>query len=137
MDKWDGAGLPRDRLFAAVEAAKLPSLAALTGDIDSHWAGDLEETSTICLATLASSRGNVDLLRRRRLETNEAFQAGLAQNPYMKLFNRPARLCPPRSHAAAPAGRPPGARPGSRPDGQASTWKSFVVEYGKNGLADA
>jgi alkaline phosphatase D len=43
MDKWDGATAARDRLFAAVEAAKLANLIVLTGDIHNHWAGELKK----------------------------------------------------------------------------------------------
>jgi alkaline phosphatase D len=89
MDKWDGAVAARDRLFSAVEAAKLPNLVVLTGDIHNHWAGELKKnfddpgSATLgveFVATSISSGGD-------GFDTNDTFRAGLAQNPHMKFFN--------------------------------------------------
>jgi alkaline phosphatase D len=139
MDKWDGAVAARDRLFAAVEAAKLPNLVVLTGDIHNHWAGELKQnfddpgSATLgveFVATSISSGGD-------GFDTNDVFQAGLAQNPHMKFFNNQRGYV---RHVVTPerwqadfqvldrvSGR----------DGQVSTRKSFVVEHGRNGLASA
>jgi phosphodiesterase/alkaline phosphatase D-like protein len=38
LDKWDGAVAARDRLFAAVESAKLGNLVVVTGDVHQNWA---------------------------------------------------------------------------------------------------
>jgi alkaline phosphatase D len=137
MDKWDGAVAARDRLFAAVEAAKLPNLIVLTGDIHNHWAGELKQNfddpGSVTLgvefvATSISSGGD-------GFDTNDAFQAGLAHNPHVKFFNNQRGYV---RHVVTPerwqadfqvldrvSGR----------DGQVSTRKSFVVEHGRNGLA--
>jgi alkaline phosphatase D len=80
MDKWDGAVAARERLFAAIEAAKLTNLVVLTGDIHNNWAGELkrnfEDQSSATLgvefvATSISSGGN-------GFDTNESFKALLA-----------------------------------------------------------
>jgi alkaline phosphatase D len=139
MDKWDGAVAARDRLFAAVEAAKLANLVVLTGDIHNNWAGELKKnfadqrSATLgveFVATSISSGGD-------GFDTNEAFQAGLAQNPHMKFFNNQRGyvrhvVTPDRWQADFQVLDRVSAR-----DGHVSTRKSLVVEHGKNGLAEA
>ena len=139
MDKWDGAVAARDRLFAAVEDARLANLVVLTGDIHNNWAGELKQnfddpsSATLgveFVATSISSGGD-------GFDTNDSFKALLAQDPHIKFFNNQRGYV---RHAVTPdrwqadfqvldrvSGR----------DGQVSTRKSFVVEHGKNGLADA
>ena len=139
MDKWDGAVAARDRLFAAVEAAKLTNLVVLTGDIHNNWAGDLKKnfndpsSATLgveFVATSISSRGD-------GFDTNDSFQALLAQDPHIKFFNNQRGYV---RHAVTSdrwqadfqvldkvSGR----------DGRVSTRKTYVVEHGKNGLTEA
>jgi alkaline phosphatase D len=137
MDKWDGAVAARDRLFAAVEGAKLPNLVVLTGDIHNHWAGELKKdfddpgSATLgveFVATSISSGGD-------GFDTNDASQAGLAQNPHMKFFNNQHGYV---RHVVTPDRWQADFQVldrVSRHDGQMSTRKSFVVEHGRNGLA--
>jgi alkaline phosphatase D len=139
MDKWDGAVAARDRLFAAVEAAKLTNLVVLTGDIHNNWAGDLKKnfndpsSATLgveFVATSISSGGD-------GFDTNDLFQALLAQDPHIKFFNNQRGYV---RHTVTPdrwqadfevldwvSGH----------DGHISTRKSFVIEHGKSGLTDA
>jgi alkaline phosphatase D len=139
MDEWDGAVAARDRLFAAVEAAKLPNLVVLTGDIHNHWAGELkknfDDPGSVTLgvefvATSISSGGD-------GFDTNDSFQTGLAQNPHMKFFNNQLGnvrhvVTPERWQADFEVLDCVSSR-----DGQVSTRQSFVVEHGRNSLASA
>jgi alkaline phosphatase D len=139
MDKWDGAAAARDRLFAAVEAAQLANLVVLTGDIHNHWAGELkkdfddEHSATLgveFVATSISSGGD-------GFETNDTYQAALAQNPHIKFFNNQRgyvrhTVTPERWQADFQV-----VDKVSLPNDQVSKRKSFVVEQGKNGLAEA
>jgi alkaline phosphatase D len=139
MDKWDGAVAARDRLFAAVEEAKLTNLVVLTGDIHNNWAGELkknfddERSATLgveFVATSISSGGD-------GFETNDTFKALLAQSPHIKFFNNQRgyvrhTVTPDRWQADFQV-----VDKVSMGDGRVSTRKSFVVEHGKNGLAEA
>jgi alkaline phosphatase D len=139
MDKWDGAMAARDRLFAAVEAAKLPNLVVLTGDIHNHWAGELKQnfdapgSATLgveFVGTSISSGGD-------GFDTNDSFQAGLAENPHIKFFNNQRGYV---RHVVTPERWQADFQVLDRVsggEGQVSTRKSCVIEYGKNGLADA
>jgi alkaline phosphatase D len=138
MDKWDGAVAARDRLFAAVEDAKLANLVVLTGDIHNNWAGELKQkfddqrSATLgveFVATSISSGGD-------GFDTNDSFKALLAQDPHIKFFNNQRGYV---RHVVTPDRWQADFQvldKVSVGDGQVSTRKSFVVEYGKNALAD-
>jgi alkaline phosphatase D len=139
MDKWDGAVAARDRLLAAVEDARLTNLIVLTGDVHNHWAGELKKhfddpnSATLGIefvATSISSGGD-------GFDTNDTFKTRLAQNPHIKFFNNQRGyvrhvVTPERWQADFQVLDKVSIR-----DGRASTRKSFVVEHGKSGLADA
>jgi alkaline phosphatase D len=139
MDKWDGAVAARDRLFAAVEAAKLTNLVVLTGDIHNNWAGELKQnfdapsSATLgveFVATSISSGGD-------GFDTNDSFQALLAQDPHIKFFNNQRGYV---RHAVTPDRWQADFQVldwVSGHDGHISTRKSFVIEHGKSGLTDA
>jgi alkaline phosphatase D len=139
MDKWDGATAARDRLFAAVEAAKLANLIVLTGDIHNHWAGELkkdfEDPNSPTLgvefvATSISSGGD-------GFDTNDSLTAALGENPHIKFVNNQRGYV---RHVVTPERWQADFQVLDRvsgPDGRVSTRQSFVVEYGKNGLASA
>ena len=115
------------------------NLVVLTGDIHNNWAGDLKKnfddpgSATLgveFVATSISSGGD-------GFDTNDSFQAGLAHNPHMKFFNNQRGyvrhvITPERWQADFLV-----LDRVSSHDGQVSTRKSFVIEYGSNGLADA
>jgi alkaline phosphatase D len=139
MDKWDGAVAARDRLFAAVEAARLSPLVVLTGDVHHHWAGELKQnfdapnSATLgveFVATSISSGGD-------GFDTNATFKALLPENPHIKFFNNQRGyirhvVTPDRWQADFQVLDKVSVR-----DGRVSTRKSFVVEHGKNTLTDA
>jgi alkaline phosphatase D len=139
MDKWDGAVAARDRLFAAVEDAKLANLVVLTGDIHNNWAGELKKdfddprSATLgveFVATSISSGGD-------GFDTNDSFKALLAQNPHIKFFNNQRGYV---RHVVTSDRWQADFRvldKVSVGDGHVSTRKSLVVEHGQNGLADA
>jgi alkaline phosphatase D len=139
MDKWDGAVAARDRLFAAVEDAKLANLLVLTGDIHNHWAGELkknfddERSATLgveFVATSISSGGD-------GFDTNDRYQALLAQNPHIKFFNNQRGYV---RHLVTPDHWQADFQVFDKVsvgNGHVSTRKSYVVEQGKNGLVDA
>jgi alkaline phosphatase D len=89
MDKWDGTVAARDRLFAAVEVAKLANPNVLTGDVHNHWAGELKKNfdnpssptpGVEFVATSIASGGD-------GFDTNDSFKALLTQDPHIKFFN--------------------------------------------------
>jgi alkaline phosphatase D len=139
MDKWDGAVATRDRLLAAVEDARLSHLIVLTGDVHNHWAGELKKnfddpnSTTLGIefvATSISSGGD-------GFDINDTFKTLLTQNPHIKFFNNQRGyvrhvVTPERWQADFQVLDKVSIR-----DGQVSTRKSFAVEYGKRGLADA
>jgi alkaline phosphatase D len=139
MDKWDGAVAARDRLFAAVEDAKLANLVVLTGDIHNNWAGELKKdfddlrSATLgveFVATSISSGGD-------GFDTNDSFKALLAQNPHIKFFNNQRGYV---RHVVTPGRWQADFQvldKVSVGDGHVSTRKSLVVEHGENGLAEA
>jgi alkaline phosphatase D len=139
MDKWDGAVAARDRLFAAVEEAKLANLVVLTGDIHNNWAGELkknfDDQSSATLgvefvATSISSGGD-------GFDTNDTFKALLAQSPHIKFFNNQRGYV---RHTVTPERWQADFHVLDRVsirDGQMSTRKSCVVERGRSGLTDA
>lgn len=139
LDKWDGAVAARDRLFAAIEAAKLGNVVTLTGDIHQNWAGDLkrdfadEKSATLgveFVATSISSNGN-------GFDINDNYRAILRQHPYTKFFNSQRGYV---RHVVTPARWQADFQVLDKvtvPDGRMTTRKSFVVESGKSGLADA
>lgn len=89
MDKWDGAVAARQRLFAAIEGARLANPVVLTGDIHQNWAGALKadfddpKSKTLgveFVATSISSGGDGAAMTR-------AGRVGLAKNPHIGYFN--------------------------------------------------
>ena len=138
LDKWDGAVAARDRLFAAVEAAKLRNLVVVTGDVHQNWAAELkkdfadEKSATIgveFVATSVSSLGD-------GFDTNARYQALLSQDPHMKFFNGQRGYV---RHVVTPARWQADYQvldKVSVPDGKLSTRKSLVVESGRPGLTE-
>jgi alkaline phosphatase D len=139
LDKWDGAVAARDRLFAAIESAKLRNLVVVTGDIHQNWAGELkknfmDETSATLgvefVATSISSIGD-------GFDINDNFRAIVQHDPYIKFFNSQRGYV---RHVVTPQHWQADFQvldKVSVPDGRMSTRKSFVVESGKPGLTDA
>jgi alkaline phosphatase D len=139
MDKWDGAVAARDRLFNALEEAKVGNLVSLAGDIHQNWAGELkrnfadEKSATLgveFVATSVTSNGD-------GFDINDNFRALIAQQPYAKFFNSQRgyvrhTVTPDRWQADFQVLDKVTVR-----DGRMSTRKSFVVESGKSGLAEA
>ena len=139
LDKWDGAVAARDRLFAAIEAAKLNNVVALAGDIHQNWAGELkkdfldEKSATLGVEFVATSISSVG----DGFDINNTYKALLQQQPYVKFFNSQRGyvrnvVTPERWQADFQV-----LDKVTVPDGRMTTRKSFVVESGKSGLADA
>jgi alkaline phosphatase D len=139
MDMWDGAPAARDRLFAAIEDAKLSNVIALSGDIHSNWAGELkkdflDETS----ATLGVEFiGTSITTNRDGYDINDIFRQRIAKQPYVKFFNGQRGYL---RHIVTPARWQADFRVLDKvtvPDGRISTRKSLVVESGKSAIAQA
>jgi alkaline phosphatase D len=139
LDKWDGAVAARDRLFAAIEAAKLNNVVALAGDIHQNWAGELkkdfldEKSATLGVEFVATSISTVG----DGFDINNNYKALVQQQPYVKFFNSQRGyvrnvVTPSRWQADFQV-----LDKVSVPDGRMTTRKSFVVENGKSALADA
>ena len=139
MDKWDGFVAARDRLFSAIESTKLRNVVVVTGDVHQNWAAELkknfadEKSATLgheFVATSISSLGD-------GFDINDNFTKLLQQDPHMKFFNAQRGyvrhiITPERWQADFQV-----LDKVSVPDGRISTRKSFVVENGKAGLAEA
>jgi alkaline phosphatase D len=137
MDMWDGATVARDRLFAAIEDAKVANLIVLSGDIHSNWAGELkkdfldEKSATLgveFVATSITSGGD-------GVDINESFKQRVAKQPYVKFFNGQRGYV---RHVVTPARWQADFQvidKVSVPDGRMSTRKSLVVESGKSAIA--
>jgi alkaline phosphatase D len=139
MDKWDGAIAARDRLFAAIEDAKVNNLIALAGDIHNNWAGELkknfldERSATLgveFVGTSVSTDGD-------GYDINDNFKRRVAKQPYVKFFNNQRGyvrnvVTPDRWQADFQV-----LDKVTVPDGRMTTRKSLVVENGKSGIAEA
>jgi alkaline phosphatase D len=139
MDKWDGAVAARDRLFAAIEDAKVNNLIALAGDIHNNWAGELkrnfldEKSATLGIefvGTSVSTDGD-------GYDINDNFKRRVAKQPYVKFFNNQRGyvrnvVTPDRWQADFQV-----LDKVTVPDGRMTTRKSLVVENGKSGIAEA
>jgi len=139
MDKWDGAVAARDRLFAAVDDAKLANMVALAGDIHNNWAGELkknfddEKSTTVgveFVGTSISSDGD-------GFDINDAFKGRMQQQPHTKFVNNQRGYV---RHIVTPGRWQADFQVLDKvtvPDGRMSTRKSLVVENGKGGLGEA
>ena len=139
LDKWDGAVAARDRLFAAIERAKLRNLVVVTGDVHQNWAAELkknfadERSATLgveFVATSVSSLGD-------GFDINDNYRTLLQKDPHMKFFNGQRGYV---RHVVTPERWQADYQVLDKvtvPDGRLSTRKSFVVENGKPGLAEA
>jgi alkaline phosphatase D len=139
MDSWDGAAAARDRLLAAVDEAKLKNLVVLTGDVHSHWAGELKRNfddpaspalGIEFVGTSISSGGD-------GFDSNESTAARLAQNPHVKFFNSQRGYV---RHTVTPQRWLADFQVLDRisvRDGALSTRKSLVAESGKSSLSEA
>jgi alkaline phosphatase D len=139
MDMWDGAPAARDRLFAAIEDAKLSNVIALSGDIHSNWAGLLkkdfldEKSATLGVEFIGTSITT----NRDGYDINDIFRQRLAKQPYVKFFNGQRGYL---RHIVTPARWQADFRVLDKvtvPDGRISTRKSVVVESGKSAIAQA
>jgi alkaline phosphatase D len=139
MDMWDGAPAARDRLFAAIEDAKVANLIALSGDIHSNWAGELkkdfldERSATLGVEFIGTSiTSNGD-----GYDINDSFRRRVAKQPYVKFFNGQRGYV---RHVVTPARWQADFRVLDKvtvPDGRVSTRKNLVVESGKSAIAQA
>jgi len=136
MDMWDGAAVARDRLFAAIEDAKVGNLVVLSGDIHSNWAGELkkdfldEKSATLgveFIGTSISSQGD-------GADMTDSFRQRVAKQPYVKFFNGQRGYL---RHTVTPARWQTDFQvidKVSVPDGRMSTRKSLVVESGRSAI---
>jgi len=138
LDKWDGAVAARDRLLAAVEAAKLRNLVVVTGDIHQNWAGELkknfleEKSATLGVEFVGTSVSSIG----DGFDINDRYKAILQQDPYIKFFNSQRGYV---RHVVTPERWQADYQvldKVSVPDGKLSTRKSLVVESGKAGLIE-
>ena len=139
MDKWDGAVAARDRLFVAIEEARVPNLVSLAGDIHNNWAGELKKdfldptSATVgveFVGTSISTDGD-------GYDTNENFKRRIAKQPYVKFFNNQRgylrnTVTPMRWQADFQV-----LDKVTVPDGRMTTRKSLVVESGKHAILEA
>lgn len=137
MEKWDGAVAARDRLFAALTAAKVENTVVLTGDIHNNWAGELKANfddanargiGVEFVGTSISSDGDGS-------DTQHHIPKLLAVNPHVKFFNNHRGYM---RHILTPKTWTADFRTVERvsvPGMPVKTRKSFVVEAGAGKLA--
>jgi alkaline phosphatase D len=139
LDKWDGTTAARDRLFAAVESAKLGNLVVVTGDVHQNWAGELkkdftdEKSATLGIEFVATSVSAAS----DGFDIDDNFRTLLRQNAHLKFFNGQRGYV---RHIVTPELWQADFRvldQVSRRDGLISTRKSFVVESGNSCLVNA
>jgi alkaline phosphatase D len=138
LDKWDGAVAARDRLFAAIEEARVKNLIALAGDIHNNWAGELkkdflsEKSATLgveFVGTSISTGGD-------GFDINDNFKRLVAKQPYVKFFNNQRgylrnTVTPERWQVDFQV-----LDKVTVADGRTSTRKSLVVESGRSAIVD-
>ena len=139
VDKWDGQVAARDRLFAAIEEAKVGNLITLAGDIHNNWAGELkknfldEKSATLgveFVGTSISTDGD-------GYDVNDNFRRRITKQPYVKFFNNQ------RGYLRNTVTRERWQvdfrvlDKVTAPDGRVSMRKSLVVENGKSAIAEA
>ncbi|RPI44910.1 MAG: alkaline phosphatase, partial [Betaproteobacteria bacterium] len=139
MDKWSGAIAARERLLAAAKDARLGNLVVVTGDVHHNCVGELKEDfsdpgsatlGTEFVGTSITSGGDGS-------DTTERFQALLEQDPHIRFYNNQRGYV---RHVVTPERWQADLRvldKVSVPDGRISTRRSFVIEHGRPGLADA
>jgi alkaline phosphatase D len=139
VDKWDGQVAARDRLFAAIEEAKVGNLVALAGDIHNNWAGELkknfldEKSTTVgveFVGTSVSTDGD-------GYDINDNFRRRIAKQPYVKFFNNQRGYL---RNAVTTERWQVDFQVLDKitvPDGRMSTRKSLVVESGKSAIVEA
>jgi alkaline phosphatase D len=123
MDKWDGAVAARDRLFAAVIAARFSQLKHNFDDPHSATLG------VEFVATSISSGGD-------GFDTNDLFKRLAPKNPHIKFFNNQRGYV---RHVVTPERWQADFQVLDRVsvrEGRVSTRKTYVVEHGKNGLTE-
>ena len=139
MDKWDGAVAARERLLAAVDEAKVGNFVTLAGDIHNNWAGELkknfadEKSATLGVEFVGTSI----CTDGDGFDINDAFKARMAQQPHTKFVNNQRGYM---RHTVTPGRWQADFQVLDKvtvPDGRMSTRKSFVIESGKSGLAEA
>lgn len=137
MDKWDGAEAARNRLFAAVEAAKLTNLVVLAGDVHHNRAAELKAdfddpaSRTVgveFIATSISSNGDGS-------DQPKSVPNLMSANPQMKFYNNQRgyvrhQVSPERWQADFQVLDKVSVR-----DAPIRTRASFVVESGKPALS--
>ena len=138
MDKWDGAVAARDRLFAAVESAKLRNLVVVDGDVHFNCAGELkknfadEKSATLgveFVATSISSNGD-------GYDTSKRHAALMQQDPHIKFYNGQRGYV---RHVVTPERWQADYQVLDKvtvPDGRMTTRRSFVVENGNSRLVN-
>jgi alkaline phosphatase D len=139
MDKWDGAVAARDRLFAAVENAKLRNLIVADGDVHFNCAGELrknfaDEKSAALgvefVTTSISSLGD-------GYDTDNRHRVLMQQDPHIKFYNAQRGYV---RHVVTPERWQADFQVLDKvtvPDGRMSTRRSFVVENGVSRMLDA
>ena len=139
MDKWDGAVVARDRLFAAVAQSRLSNLIVVDGDVHFNCAGELkqdfadEKSASLgveFVTTSISSLGD-------GYDTNPRHTALMQQDPHIKFYNGQRGYV---RHVVTPQHWQADYQvldKVSAPGGVISTRKSFVVDSGNSRLQDA
>lgn len=139
MDKWDGYPAARDRLFAAVESAKLSNMVSLAGDVHVNMAAELKkdfaDTKSPALGveftgTSVSSNGDGFDIGKRQ-------QAALQYNPHIRFYNAQRGYM---RHTVTPARWQAEYQVLdniTRGDGTSSTRKRFTVENGRPELHES
>ena len=139
MDKWDGYSATRDRLFEAVETAKLRNLVSVCGDVHFNCAADLkknfadEKSPTLGVEFVCSSITSLG----DGFDINERFKALQQQDPHIKFYNGQRGYM---SHTVTPRRWQADYKvldKVSIKEGTLTTRRSFVVESGRAGLMDA
>ena len=136
-DGWDGYPATRDRMLAALAAARTPNPVFLSGDIHAFFVNDLKaDFNNPASATLATEFTGTSITSNG--PPYELFMAGMAANPHVKFFDSRQRgymsieITPQRmtTRLQAISNR-------EDPHATLSTLKTYVVENGRAGAVEA
>ena len=139
MDKWDGAVVARDRLFAAVAQSRLSNLIVVDGDVHFNCAGELkqdfadEKSASLGVEFVTTSISSL----ADGYDTNPRHTALMQQDPHIKFYNGQRGYV---RHVVTPQHWQADYQvldKVSAPGGVISTRKSFVVDSGNSRLQDA
>ena len=86
-DAWDGYTANRDRIVAGLVDSPVRNAVVLTGDIHSHWAAEVRESSMTRHRAGGDVGDDIDQLGGDGSDSRDEITAVLPENPHIRYFN--------------------------------------------------